>query len=248
MSKPAGLRGFTVDRLHAWADAAGVGRDRLARIEEGLALPPRSRRVVSGSLQAPTFWCPGLFASPWHDGGAYPWTVGLERAAPEIRAEFASVYAGGELQPHPEAAVLAGRGRWDAFHLLRMGSRVEANCDRCPATVAAVERIPGANSAGFVYFAGLAPRSHIVAHCGPHNVRIRCHLGLVVPPACRIRVGVETRRWEEGRCLLFDDSFEHELWNDDDTVRAVLILDVWHPDLTTDEIRALSYLMSGDGL
>lgn len=248
MSQPAGLRGFTVGRLHAWADAAGVSRDRLARIEEGLALPPQTRRVVAGSLQAPMFWCPGLFAAPWHDSRTYPWAAELERAAPDIRAEFAGVYGRGELQPHPEAGSLADRGRWDAFNLFRLGARAEANCDRCPATVAAVERVPGAESAGLVYFAALAPGAHIVAHCGPHNVRIRCHLGLVVPRACSMRVGAETRRWEEGRCLTFDDSFEHELWNNDETIRAVLILDVWHPDLTADEIRALSYLMSGDGL
>jgi aspartate beta-hydroxylase len=187
-----------------------------------------------------------LFAAPWHDRETYAWAGELERAAPEIRAEFASMSSEGGFQPHPEAAVLAGRGRWDAFNLLRMGVPVPENCARCPATVAAVERIPGATSAGLVYFAGLAPGAHIVAHCGPHNFRIRCHLGLVVPPNCSMRVGEETRRWEEGRCLIFDDSFEHELWNDSDTTRAVLILDVWHPQLTTDEIRAFSYLMSSD--
>jgi aspartyl/asparaginyl beta-hydroxylase (cupin superfamily) len=247
MIQATGLRGFTLERLHAWADAEGTPRARLARIEEGLALPPGERTIVGGSLQAPIFRCPGLAAQPWHDSRAYPWTAELERAAPQIRAEFARVYGRGELRLHPEAESLAEGGRWDAFELFRMGARVEENLDRCPATVAAVERIPGAKSAGLVYFAALAPGAHIVSHCGPHNVRIRCHLGLVVPPACRMRVGTETRRWEEGRCLLFDDSFEHELWNDGDTARVVLILDVWHPDLTADEIRALSYLMSGNG-
>jgi aspartyl/asparaginyl beta-hydroxylase (cupin superfamily) len=74
-------------------------------------------------------------------------------------------------------------------------------------------------------------------HCGPTNARLRLHLGLVVPDGCSIRVGDEVRSWVEGRCLLFDDSFEHEVWNDADEERLVLIVDVWHPDLKTDDQR-----------
>lgn len=77
----------------------------------------------------------------------------------------------------------------------------------------------------------LAPRTHIRRHCGPTNARLRLHLGLVVPDGCSIRVGDEVRTWVEGRCLLFDDSFEHEVRNDTDRARVVLLLRFFHPDL-----------------
>ena len=97
----------------------------------------------------------------------------------------------------------------------------------------------------------LAPGTHIAPHCGPTNHRLRLHLALSVPPAradteatpretIGIRVGNETRRWRTGSALLFDDSFEHEVWNRAGAPRLVLIVDVWHPDLTLaqrDEVR-----------
>ena len=90
---------------------------------------------------------------------------------------------------------------------------------------------------GSAYFSLLQPKTHLKAHCGPTNLRLRMHFGLFVPKGCRIRVHDETRAWNEGECLLFDDSFEHEVWNDSDEPRLVLIIDVWHPDLKTDRQR-----------
>ena len=90
---------------------------------------------------------------------------------------------------------------------------------------------------GSAYFSRLAPGTHLNAHCGPTNARLRLHLGLVVPDGCSIRVGDEVRTWVEGRCLLFDDSFEHEVWNNATSERLVLIVDVWHPDLELDAER-----------
>ena len=78
----------------------------------------------------------------------------------------------------------------------------------------------------------MRPGVHVWPHCGPTNCRVRCHLGLVTPPGPRIRVGNETRAWEQGRFIIFDDSFEHEVWHDGESVRLVLIIDVWHPELS----------------
>ena len=78
---------------------------------------------------------------------------------------------------------------------------------------------------------GVRAGTHLAAHCGPSNFRLRCHLGLVVPSGVRIRVGDEVREWEAGKCLIFDDSFEHEVWHDGDEDRVVLICDLWHPDV-----------------
>ncbi|MGH7558102.1 MAG: aspartyl/asparaginyl beta-hydroxylase domain-containing protein [Gemmatimonadota bacterium] len=114
------------------------------------------------------------------------------------------------------------------------------NCERCPETATLVDGIEAAHAAGLVYFSRLTPGAHIAPHCGPTNARLRCHLGLEVPPGARLRVGADHRAWQEGRCLVFEDSFEHEVWNDADRPRLVLILDVWHPDLSDAERWALT--------
>lgn len=83
-------------------------------------------------------------------------------------------------------------------------------------------------------FSRLSPRTHIKPHCGPHNLRWTAHLGLVIPKSasdCRIRVGNEWRSWSAGKVLLFDDSFEHEVRNDTDEDRVVLLIRLWHPEL-----------------
>ena len=118
-------------------------------------------------------------------------------------------------------------------------ARADVAAQACPATSKILEDFSQAHTAlhGSAYFSLLAPRTHIRRHCGPTNARLRLHLGLVVPDGCSIRVGDEVRTWVEGRCLLFDDSFEHEVWNDADEERLVLIVDVWHPDLKTDDQR-----------
>ena len=85
-----------------------------------------------------------------------------------------------------------------------------------------------------------AGQSHLRPHCSVDNLRVRCHLALGVPFGCCIRVAQETRNWEDGSALLFEDSFEHEVWNRSDQRRGILILDFWHPDLTPPEIEALT--------
>ena len=84
---------------------------------------------------------------------------------------------------------------------------------------------------------------HIEPHLGPTNMRLRCHLGINIPEGdCGLTVGGETRRWREGECLVFDDSLLHESWNRTEQARVVLIVDLWHPDLTPAEIAYLEGL------
>jgi aspartyl/asparaginyl beta-hydroxylase (cupin superfamily) len=93
-----------------------------------------------------------------------------------------------------------------------------------------------------VMFSVLQPRTAIPPHTGSTNARVTVHLPLVVPPGCRFRVGGETREWREGEAWAFDDTIEHEAWNDSDSPRAILILDVWNPLLSEAEravVRAI---------
>ncbi len=113
---------------------------------------------------------------------------------------------------------------------------------RCPATAAALATLPQAvlpGRAPTAFFSVLAPRTRIPPHTGVSNTRAIVHLPLVVPPGCGFRVGGETRTWVEGRAFAFDDTIEHEAWNDSDEPRIVLIVDVWNPYLTDIERQLL---------
>lgn len=152
----------------------------------------------------------------------------LERAAPVIRAELDRLLTENPFQPWPEKG-LYGEG-WDVFGLYFFGSKVAANCAKCPRTTAAIEAVPDLTTAGF---SRLAPNTRIKPHVGYTDKVLRCHLGLITPEACAIRVGSETQVWREGRCLIFDDTLEHEAWNHSAEDRVVLLLDFVRTSLSS---------------
>ena len=93
----------------------------------------------------------------------------------------------------------------------------------------------------------LKPHTHLPPHTGTSNVRSIVHLPLLIPEGCRFRVGADTRAWERGKAWVFDDTIEHEAWNDSDQVRIILIFDIWHPLLTAAERDLVSALTIGIG-
>jgi ornithine lipid ester-linked acyl 2-hydroxylase len=117
-------------------------------------------------------------------------------------------------------------GGWTVFGLCAVGQPIPAACAVCPRTAQAIQQVPGLSMAGF---SRLAPRTHVKPHVGWAASVYRLHLALVVPPGCRLRVATETRSWQEGRCLIFDDTVEHEAWNDSEFPRGVLLLDFLRP-------------------
>jgi aspartyl/asparaginyl beta-hydroxylase (cupin superfamily) len=121
---------------------------------------------------------------------------------------------------------------WEVFGLYAFGQRIEDNCRLCPETTKLVEKIPGMMTAGF---SSLAPGTYIGPHFGATKAVLRCHLGVIVPAQCAIRVDKETRSWQEGKCLIFDDTFEHEAWNKSDKTRIVLLIDFQRPASTLTE-------------
>jgi aspartate beta-hydroxylase len=172
----------------------------------------------------------------------FAWVPAFEKAATTIKEEFQKLRSEGKLTPHPQRGLAGRRNRhWNTYYLYADGVRFHDHCSACPGTTAALEAVPGITRAGRVFFSVMAPGAHVRPHCGATNTRIRCHLGLVVPASSRMRVGTRMLQWQEGRCLMFDDSYEHEVWNPD-AERAVLILDVWHPDLSEPERWAISKL------
>lgn len=233
---------------------AGCSAEELQRVDAFVDIYiGRSLPKYAHAAQRPTFlYFPGLEPQPFFEREAFDWYGGLEAAAEEIRAELLAVLQEPEqLKPYvdlsvPDPGQWAGLNRslqWSSFHLYKAGQRVEENCRRCPATLAAVEKLPlprNATHSPEAFFSILKPGTHIPPHFGLGNYKLATHLALIVPADCAIRVGNETRNWEAGRCLTFDDSFRHEAWNNSGELRAVLILDTWNPQLSELERSAVS--------
>lgn len=180
---------------------------------------------------------PGLRSQPWHDPATLPAAVELERAAPQIIAEFRRLDTSAFV---PENEPIARTGAWDVFVLYERGRRHAERCGLVPTVTAIVEQHRTVRSlAGLVYFSRLAPHSRVAPHRGPTNMRVRVHLGIDVPPDCGIRAGDISSTWQSGKCIAFDDSFPHDVWNESERERIVLVVDLWHPDLTDDEVRLL---------
>jgi aspartate beta-hydroxylase len=187
-----------------------------------------------------TSYFPGLRACAIYDPQEIAWTALLERAYPEIRPELLAMIGRSELGPHPQG--LADTGSWQVKYLYLQGEVQEDAHRLCPNTSAVLKSCLPRGPCHQVFCSILGANSHIAPHCGPANIRLTCHLGLVVPPGPTLRVGSEVVTWQEGKCLVFDDSFEHEAWNRTDAERAVLLIQFWHPDLTEAEVWALKEL------
>lgn len=172
--------------------------------------------------------------TPFFDTRQFPWVQQLEAEWRSIRKELEQVLGEREKIPNfqdisRDQLNLTRDDRWKTFFLYGYGYRMDANCARCPQTAALVESIPGMYTA---FFSILAPGKHIPPHRGPYNGLLRAHLGLIVPEPrerCRIQIGEQIRHWECGKCLIFDDTFRHQVWNDTDGTRVVLFLDVRRP-------------------
>ena len=208
-----------------------------------------------------TFHYPGMPEIEFHDRGSFPELDELEAAAGDIRAEFDALIAAeaAEMVPYiqyPDRvplrqwAELNRNRQWTAIHLLQNGRRIEANARHCPRTLAAVSKLPQPDVPGAspnAMFSLLAPRTRIPPHTGVANTRLVCHLPLIVPPDCGFRVGGTTRDWRVGEAFVFDDTIEHEAWNDSDELRVVFICDLWAPALGEAERQAVAAVIAASG-
>jgi aspartate beta-hydroxylase len=233
--------------------AAGPTARRLETFVERLA---GRRRVFH---QEPVqFHYPGLPELEFHDRERFPCLAPLERATEDIRSELIQLLdedAGG-LEPYvnyPDNAPLdqwADLNRsaaWSAYHLWKDGEVIEEHAQRCPKTMAAIAALPQPKTAGrspAAMFSVLSPRTRIPPHTGIANTRLVLHLPLIVPEGCGFRVGAETRPWKVGEAWVFDDTVEHEAWNDSDAQRIILICDVWNPYLSEEERELIARTMA----
>jgi aspartate beta-hydroxylase len=201
-------------------------------------------------VQQPSFThFPRLPAIQFYDRKEFPWVERVEAATDDIRAELNGLLreARSEFTPYLTHASdeplnqwreLNESKRWSALFLYRDGERYEANIARCPKTLAALEAAPVVRIAGrgpTSLFSLLEPKTRIPPHTGTTNIRLTVHIPLIVPPKCGFRVGTQVREWHPGTLLIFDDTIEHEAWNDSDEDRVIVIFDIWNPFLTMAE-------------
>ncbi|XP_062920252.1 aspartyl/asparaginyl beta-hydroxylase isoform X6 [Mobula hypostoma] len=188
----------------------------------------------------------GLKAQPWwtaKETGYTELVKTLERNWKLIREEGLTVMDKQRGLFLPEDENLREKGDWGQFTIWQQGRRIENSCKQVPKTCALLERFPETTGCkrGQIKYSVMQPGTHVWPHTGPTNCRLRMHLGLVIPKeGCRIRCANDTREWKEGKVLIFDDSFEHEVWQDAASYRLIFIVDVWHPDLTAHQRRTLS--------
>ncbi len=185
---------------------------------------------------------------PIFDARDFAWTRRLEDESDAIREELDRVLAHRDALPSfqelsPAQKSIAKGDAWKVFPFYGFGLRSQRNCAICPRTAAAIDAIPEVIHA---FFSILAPGAHIPRHHGITKGVVRCHLGLEVPrqaARCRMDVDGATVVWREGRTVVFDDSRPHEVWNDTDETRVVLLVDVPRP--MTLRGRALLSVLSG---
>jgi hypothetical protein len=214
------------------AAARGSADPAARRLEEYLGLFAMNHRHPRMALY------PGLPSRPWYEAADFAIARALEENFGQIRDEALNLERAAF---HREIEGIRRDGSWDVFFLYERGLKMNENCALCPVTARIVEEQPAMRTLnGLIYFSRMSPGTHIQPHRGTTNMRVRCHLGLRIPAGdCALRVGTETRQWQQGRAIVFDDNYEHEVWNRTGEDRIVLIVDLWHPDLTPPEIAVI---------
>lgn len=241
---------------HALAKAGFPEGERPERFQHSLDLM-LGRRQTTLQLQQPTsYYFPGLPQRRYYDRPELPWAAAVEAAAPAIRQELLDYLSSGDdrfspyivndpTRPRRDFHGLLDNPAWSTLYIWEKAGPVAGVTERFPRTMEAMERVelPRISTrAPSILFSRLAPGARIPPHNGVMNARLICHLPLIVPPGCGFRVGGETREWREGELLVFDDTVEHEAWNDSADDRIILIFDVWRPEISPDERSAITAL------
>ena len=243
-----------LDKAQAAVTEDALWRARLANINLAGASQARLEKLRADILaggEGP-LRLDGLPHVGFYDPADFPGVAEFAAATPQILAEFQTLVA----QRVPELVTAHGSGgglgaeqsrKWSAIHLISDGKVVEDNARFAPLTLELYERLGPPKIAGRspnLMFSLLDPKTSIPPHHGIINTRLVLHIPLIVPNDCALRVGDETRTWEPGTAMIFDDTIEHEAWNDSDALRVVLLGDVWRPELDAGEQAAIARLMA----
>lgn len=209
--------------------------DQLRSVLSGKRPPIRS----SDTSQRPLLFVPGLPNRPFYDPADFPWTGLWREAFPSVRHELEECLR----QRHGFQPIFPGYadgGNWAGMWFLLYGERYDDNCARCPETINLIQRTP--RLAGWCAYSAMSPGSHVRAHCGTTNAKLRLHFAVMAEPGSSMRVRESCYSWSEGDIMIFDDSLEHEVWVAGTRPRVVLICDFYHPDLSDEEVDLIASL------
>ncbi|MFE2943140.1 aspartyl/asparaginyl beta-hydroxylase domain-containing protein [Streptomyces sp. NPDC059255] len=237
-----------IERIFA-AIRSESGPESITRVEQMLK-PGRKDRHP---LQKAAKWImPGLSRRPWHEPYEYaemnPVVKALESNHAAIKEELTTAWSTRREKFSDYEHYLTRQEDWQALYLFRRGRLVESSAHTTPTAYRVLKEFavdtekicPLLES----HFSTLLPGAAVAPHCDLWNFSINLHLAVDIPDGCSITVAEETRSWEEGKCLLFDYSFEHEARNDGSRPRACLLVDLWHPETTLPERKALVALIT----
>jgi hypothetical protein len=250
------------ERSQADFEALIVSRMRAAGFD-GLSSSPRVNRSVDILLgrqriyvmEPRRYYFPGLATINFYPRDAFDWVEHVESQTAEITSALNTLWAKDDVfrpylqddgRPITDNHGMVGNADWGAFYFWRDGTAQGEALAAAPAIARAMEGVPLCHIPGVspsVLFSRLKPGAAIPPHNGLVNIRLICHLPLIVPQGCGFRVGDETREWETGKLLIFDDSIEHEAWNRSTQERVVLLFDIWRPDLSVEEREMVSVIL-----
>ncbi len=237
---------------------AGFAHESLERVEECRDIMAGTKRTYNA--EPVQMHVPRLPAIPFFDRGHFPWLEQLEAETEAIREELSVLLAKGlpgfapyvdfePGTPENQFKELNHSDRWSSLWLWRDGKRQESAMTRCPHTAGVLEQLPLADQPGFAptaLFSALAPHTRIPPHTGSTNARLVVHLPLILPGPAGFRVGNECREWRIGEAWAFDDTIEHEAWNDSDATRVILIFDIRNPLLSAAEREMICVLLAAN--
>jgi len=242
-----------MERIRAAGYVPGPGN---RRFQQSLDIVLESRQVY---YQEPRrYYYPGLPQVQFYERDEFDWVESVEAATNDIREELRAVMSGpSRFSPYLKTddthlnrdfRGLADNEDWGALFLWDYGRLVPEIARLFPNTLEALRAAPQPeipDQAPMALFSKLKPGTRIPPHNGMLNTRLICHLPIIVPENCgALRVGNETRPWVEGEMLIFDDSIEHEAWNESGEERVVLLFEVWRPELSDEEKRLLTSMLA----
>ena len=114
--------------------------------------------------------------------------------------------------------------QWKVLFLKACGIEIQRNSIYFPNTYQLLKN----NKIKNAFFSILQPNTHITPHRGVYKGFLRYHLGLVIPKNGEVGIKIDnvSYHWEEGKSLIFDDTFIHEAWNFTNEKRIILLLDI----------------------
>lgn len=247
----AGAHGRFEEFLLSKLSKTGLqGKDTPIQISNAIDLLMGRKEIFH--QQPSMFYYPGMPQREFYERHEFPWLEKIESAIPDMQDELAGVLAETQAflpyvesnpdRPRPNNPLLDDPS-WGAFYFWRSGESIAKNIAQCPRTVAALEAAPIPviqDRSPMALYSVLEANTHIAPHFGLLNTRLICHIPLILPADCALRVGSETRPWKNGEALIFDDSFEHEAWNRSNERRVILLFEIWRPEISETERSALT--------